>query len=95
MYFKFLNKNENVMFGDGVITRAREFISHFINCHKSSGFANRQLSYQNGIFYLVEFEYVVEDDTYYSKIIYTLGEHKLIFRYRDDLMMSVHVLNEQ
>lgn len=93
-HFKFLSKNENTLFDYSVITRARTFIRHFLECQQTHGFANRQLAYSSGTFYITEFEYDSDIDSYYSTVIYLFRDYKATFRYRDDLLMSINVSSD-
>jgi len=92
--FKFLSKNENTIFDESIITRARVYVSYFLDCIKTHGFANRQLTYRSGTFYIVEFEYDSDIDSYYTTVLYCLRNYKATFRYRDDLLMSVNVSSD-
>lgn len=89
--FKFLSTNENTMFDYSVITRARSYVSHFLDCVRTFGFANRQLTFRSGTFYITEFDYDSNEDSYYTTLIYCFREYKATFRYRDDLLMSINV----
>lgn len=90
-YFKFLSKNEEVLFDLSVIDAAREYVRHFLDCYRGHFFANRQHQFRNGVFYITEFEYDSDIDTYYITMIYRLGNNTATFRYREDLMMFVNV----
>ena len=90
-HFKFLSKNENTLFDNSVITRARSYITHFLDCVRAFGFANRQLAFRSGTFYITEFDYDSIEDIYYTTLIYCFQEYKATFRYRNDLLMSINV----
>ena len=94
MFFKFLSKNENVLFNQEIINSCKRFYIDFMERFNNHELLNRQQTIPNlGTLFLVDFEYDENERAFFGTInfLYESMEHfpKMIIRFRDERIILV------